>query len=364
MGDQFMKASWATKQPWRGLFVLLITILISFIITSSFDIEIFTGFLGFLVMSCIGIFVAFGALWKGKSLPVEHIPQPLRGVLFLVFAFVLGLLICYGLINFLGGGALHPYIALHTIMSIITIFFLFHAFNFWPFDKLSLPAGGFLFIIAAYIIALCLIQLFNFSELSYPAGVNPSPVETVSFYKTGGPFSNFVAPSGPFLWEHAITYSICAVAFLWSFVLLRMWPFSKLNIQQPFFGVIVTITCLILGYIVFIIAIYKLKIEPLTFMSYAISLIFGVLIIMAIFQMWPGNILGPVAGGFINIALCVGIGVIGYYGIRAFCVWHFGETMMYPDDLFAINTMMLGLLFPMWAAYGDLFDFWPLPPEI
>jgi hypothetical protein len=362
MNEQFIKASWATKQPWRGLFVLVVTLLISFIITASFDIGKFTGFFGYFVMSCICMFVVIGPFWKGRCLPIEHIPQPLRGILLLVFAMLIGLLICYGLINFMGRGVLHPYVALHTIVSIITIFFLLLAFNFWPFDRLSLPAGGFLFIIAAYVIGLLLIQLFNFSVLSYPTGLNPSPIGAVPFYQEGGPFANFIAPFGPFLWEHAITYSICAVAFLWCFAMLSMWPFSKLKIQQPLFGAIVTIVCLILGYIAFIIAVDLLKIEPLTFMCYAISLVFGILLIMTIFQMWPGRALGPVAGGFVNLALSVVLAIIGYYGIRAFCLWHFGEAMMYPDDLFAINTMMLGLLFPMWAVYGDLFNFWPLPP--
>ncbi len=227
---------------------------------------------------------------------------------------------------------------------------------------LSLPAAGFTFIITAYTIAFCLIQLFNFNFLSYPAGLNPSPIEAVPLYISGGPLEIFRAPTGPFLWEHAITYAITSVAFLWCFAIIGMWPFNKLKLKQPIFGGLVTATCLMLGIITFNIAIHQLKIEPFLFLSYAIGLIFGVLITMTIFQTWPGSKFEPVIGGFINVGFSLVIGAIGYYIVKTFCVWHFGESMLYPDNLFAINTMMLGLLFPMWAAYGDLLEFWPLPP--
>jgi len=247
-------------------------------------------------------------------------------------------------------------------MSIITMFFLLFAFNFWPFNKLSLPAGVFLFIIAGYTIALILIQLFDFSLLSYPAGINPSPVEAVPFYLAGGPLAAFTAPMGVFLWEHAITFALWAVAFLWGFGLLGMWPFNQLKIEQPLWGLIVTGSCLVLSAIAFTIGVVSLKIEPLTFMSYGVSFVFGILLTFTQFQMWPGSLKGSVSGGFINLAFSVVLAIVGYYCVRAFCLWHFGDAMVYPNSILAINTMMLAVLFPLWAAYGDLFDFWPLPP--
>ncbi|NMA55236.1 MAG: hypothetical protein GX952_04815 [Firmicutes bacterium] len=362
MNEGFLTADWAKKQPGRGIFVLIVTFIIAFIITASFSIETYTGFFGFVVMSCIGMFVVLGNLWKGKSLPVDQIPQPLSGLLLAGFAFAWGTLVAYCLINFVGGGVLHPYVALHTITTIVTIFFMFMAFGFWPFNRLSPPAAGFLFIITAYVIALGLVQLFDFSLISYPAGVFPSPVDPVPFYAEGGPLAMFYAPTGPFLWEHAITYTICSVVFLWCFAILGMWPFTELKLEQPLFGLAVTITCLILGYISFKIGVYQLHIEPSHLMSYAIAVIFGVLITLTIFQTWPGRNMEGLTGGFVNLIFSIVLGAVGYVIVRAFCQWHFAADFLLPDSLNAINTMMLGLLFPMWAAYGDLFDFWPLPP--
>ncbi len=358
--SDFIKAGWSEKQPWRGLFALAITVILAFIITAIFDIGKYTGIVGYYIMSCIGMFIVLGVYWKGRCLSLD-LPQPFKGMLLLALAMLIGLVICYGWISFLGQGMLHPYVTIHTIMSIITMFFLLFAFNFWPFNKLSLPAGGFLFIIAAYAIALLLIQLYDFSVLSYPAGLNPSPVEAVPFYQEGGPLAALPAPFGLFLWEHGITFALWAVSFLWSFALLGMWPFNQLKIQQPLWGLIVTVVCLALSGIAFSIGVYLLKIEPLTFMSYGVSFVFGILLTFTLFQMWPGSSWGPVTGGFVNLAFSVIVAIVGYYSIRAFCLWHFGDAMVYPDSVLAINTMMLAVLFPLWAAYGDLFDFWPLP---
>ena len=65
---------------------------------------------------------------------------------------------------------------------------------------------------------------------------------------------------------------------------------------------------------------------------------------------------------FINYVIAIILAFIGYFAIRAFFVWNFGEGMVYPNNNFAISTIMLGLLFPMWSIYGDFFNFWPLPP--
>jgi hypothetical protein len=84
--------------------------------------------------------------------------------------------------------------------------------------------------------------------------------------------------------------------------------------------------------------------------------------IMIMFQMWPGRNLKPPVGGLVNVALAIGIGIIAFYGISAFCSWHFGEAFTYPNNWFSMANVMLGLTFPAWAAYAIFWDFWPLPP--
>jgi hypothetical protein len=65
----------------------------------------------------------------------------------------------------------------------------------------------------------------------------------------------------------------------------------------------------------------------------------------------------------LNIVIAIIVGIIAYYAIGAFCTAHFGaKAMSYPNDIFAIANLMLGLTFPAWAAYSAFWDFWPLPP--
>ena len=134
--------------------------------------------------------------------------------------------------------------------------------------------------------------------------------------------------------------------------------------KQPVLGIVVTITCCVISIIVLSIGIKALKIAPLYLLLIGISYLFGVLMFMTMFQMWPGrNIKSPVGCGFVTLILAVIVAIIGYYGIKTFCISHFGaEAMKHPTDVFTIGNVMLGLTFPLWAAYEGMWDFWPLPP--
>ena len=134
--------------------------------------------------------------------------------------------------------------------------------------------------------------------------------------------------------------------------------------KQPVMGIVVTIACAVLGYILYLIGVAGLKIVPLKFMLYAVSFLFGLLMIIFMFQMWPGRtIKSPVGCGFLNIVIAIVVGIIAYYALGAFCTSHFGaKAMHYPNDIFATANLMLGLTFPAWAAYSAFWDFWPLPP--
>jgi hypothetical protein len=239
----------------------------------------------------------------------------------------------------------------------------------WPFNKMSLPGKGFLTLILAYIIGWLVVKLFNFSMLSHPDGVIPSAVGAVPFYAEGGPLAVFaaIAPtSGPFTWEMGLTFAFWCLVPLFAFAVLQMWPFNKFPsvMKQPVMGIVLTVVCCVISLIAIFIGVNALKIAPLYFLLIGISYLFGVLVFMTMFQMWPGrNIKSPVGGGFVTLILSIIVAIIGYYGIKAFCISHFGvEGMKHPTDVFTIGNLMLGITFPAWAAYQGMWDFWPLPP--
>jgi hypothetical protein len=362
-------ARWTVTQPGRGIFGLVITLAAMLIVTSIFDIKGYLSLFTTFIMCNVPVVAVIGAGWQGKYPSTEGLSQPARGFLLTAFVVLIGILCALGLVNFSAGGAATPFIQVRAIVTVITTFFLVIALGMWPFQKLSLPAKGFLTLICAYVIAWLITLLFNFSLLSNPQGIITSPVNPVPLYAEGGPLAAFanIAPMGPFAWESALLFYFCVFTFLFCFVALQFWPFSKSPklMKQPVMGIVVIISCLILGIILYFIGVSALKIAPLRFLLYLVSFLFGLLMFLFMFQMWPGRAIKSPAGcGFLNIILSIIAGIIAYHLLLAFCTSHFGLEAMkqYPNDVFATANLMLGLVFPAWAMYAVAWDFWPLPP--
>jgi hypothetical protein len=368
MNEMTPTAQWTITQPWRGVFGLVVTLGAMMIVTSIFDLKTYLGLFTTIIMSNVPILAIIGAGWQAQYPSTEGLPQPWKGFLLTAFVMFFGMLACFLLVNFLAGGAATPFIHVQAIITVCMTFYLILAFGMWPFQKLSLPGKGFLTLILAYIIAWLVTMLANFSVLSHAKGIIESPVFKVPFYAKGGPLEAFagIAPMGPIAWESLLTYIICTLVFLFCFLALQFWPFSKSPslMKQPVMGIVLAIACLVLGYILYLIGVVGLKIVPLRFLLYDVSFLFGLLMIIFMFQMWPGRTMkSPVGGGFLNIMIAIIVGIIAYYAIGAFCTSHFGaKAMHYPNDIFAIANLMLGLTFPAWAAYSAFWDFWPLPP--
>lgn len=354
-------------QPWRGIFGFIVTVCYVMVITSIFEVQYFLSFYTLLIMAMVPILVVTSLAWRAKYPPTDGIPQPWKGMFLTGFVILLGTLVATGVKSFLSGGAAQPFTNIYLISTVLTTFFLVVAFGTWPFEKLSFSVKGWFTLILAFVLMWFLLKLYNFSLLSFPAGVIPSPVKPVPFYAPGGPFQQFadIAPHGPFRWECALAFYFWMLVFLFVFINLGMWPYIKFPklMKQPILGIVITIVCFTLAWIAYAIAVNMLNIEPLNFLLAGICWAFGVLLIMTMLQMWPGRAFKQPAWGFVNILLAVVFGIIAYYPYKAFALWNFGkEAMAYPNGIFIIANMMLGITFPAWVAYSDFFDFWPLPP--
>ncbi len=367
MEQSSQTTGWSIGQPWRGLFGTAVVLAYVLTMTSLFGANYFNGFYTLLIMAMVPLLVMVGLGWKAQYPATQGVAQPWRGLLLVGFIVLIGTMIAFAAKNFLADGVAQPFIILYLISTVITTFFLIIAFGMWPYNKLPAGLAGWLTLLTAFILTWFLFKLFNFSLLSFPSGTNPSAVAPVAFYAKGGPLAAFagLAPHGPFPWEEAISFWIWAVTFLFAFANLGMWPFCKSAglMRQPVFGFVLTAVCVILALVAVYIGIAVLSMEPLMFLLLAVCWLFGVLVIMSMFQMWPGRLFKQPLWGVVNIVLAVGLGFIAYYGYRAFAFRHFGGAMQkYPVDIFTLATMMLGITFPALAAYSDFFDFWPLPP--
>ena len=345
---------------------MVITLAVTLGITSAFDMNTYMGIFTLWTMPTVTILLVMCLGWRGQFPPTGRLPRPLRGLALVAFQFAVGTAV-YLLVRYLmSGGVPQPFSNVYEISTVIVIFFFLIAFGMWPFARFPRPLNGFLVIIASYLIMWAGFKLFNFSMLSFPTGVNPSPIGAIPFYADGGPMATFaaLAPMGPFAWESALACWFWSVIFLLVFDALDMWPFHKVPglMKQPVMGIVVTLSSLALSVIAFAIGVGAIKMEPLRFMLDGVCFLFGLLMLQMMFQSLPGRKLKQPAGGFLNVAISIIIGVIGFYIVQAFCNWHFGEAMQYPDNIFAIANIMLGLTFPAWAVYSTFFDFWPLPP--
>lgn len=365
MDELIPTARWTLIQPWRGLFGFAVTFALAMIITVSFGMDNYLGLLTLWIMSMVPLELVVTIGWGVKYPPADFLPQPWRGFAITAFIFLFGTAVCFAVLGFMGAGTPHPFTSAFAICTVIMTVVAVAAFGMWPFCSLSVPARGFLTLMLAYGIVYYGIRLFDFSMLSYPAGVNPSPGGSVPFYAAGGPLAAFgeTVPNGPIPWESALTIWFWVAPMVFTWVLLEMWPLNRSPklMKQPTLGLIVSITCLLFAYIAYYIGAGILQIEPLRFMYYGVSYVFGVLMILVLFQRWPGRLIEGAVGAFVNMGLAILIGFAAYRVVGLFCEWHFGDSMVYPANLFAMSNFMLGLNFPLWVAYADIWEFWPLP---
>jgi len=365
-------AEWTVKQPWRGLVSLAVSLTIALGITVAFKMDTFQGILPAWAMCLVPIVVVIGLVW-GNKYPAEKFDNPWRGLALLLFAFIIASIVCMWLLRVGGGGVTSPILIVFIIQSVLTAFFVIIAFGCFPFHRLALPAKGMLSLLLSYLVALGIFRLFNFDKLAlgFPEGlprlgVPPLP-GPIPFAAPGGPLEALsgVNPSGLFAWEGALAFYFWMFLFLFVFVHLGFWPFSKVKVlmTQPLMGISVVISCFVLALLSYAVGVWVMGLERIFFLVAGVSCVFGMLMIIFPFQMWPGRLLKQPVGGFVNIMLAVVVGFIAFYAYEAFATMNFGAVnMVYPENYFTLANMMLALTFPTWAIYCGFFDSWPLPP--
>jgi hypothetical protein len=361
------KQEWA--QPWRGLFGLVVTLVVALGITAAFEMGSFQGLISVWAMSIIPILAVISFAW-GNRFPAEKLENPWRGLALLSFAFIIGTFALLMATRFVGGRAISAILVTFIIISIITTFFLVIAFDCWPFHKLSLPGRGLLTFVLAYLVAYLIFRLISFSDFmrGFPLGLPrltmPPMPGPIAFAAHGGPLAILMQanPGGPIAWESALAFCFWMFVFLFCFVHLGFWPFSKVK-GQPLMGILVVISCFILALASYAVGVWVMGLERIYFLVAGVFYAFGMLLLLLLFQTWPGRVWKQPAGGFVNLLVAVPIAIIAFYGYRAFASMNFGAVnMVYPENYFAIAYMVLALTFPCWVVYAGFFDFWPLPP--
>lgn len=342
-------ARWTVTQPWRGLFGILISVGIAIGITVAFDLDSYLGLFTLWAISVVPIEVVMGLGWGGKYPPVDKLDQPWRGIALTAFMFFIASISTWWVVKFVGGGTANVVTNVYIICVVLTTMFHVIAFGCWPFGKMSLPAKGFLTLIVDYLIMLAGFRLWDFSGF---AGANP---------ELAG-----ICPTGPVYWESALAFYFIMFVFLWVFVALDMWPFTKSEklTAQPLMGFLIFVICFVLAYISYIIGVSSMGIKPIKLMLDFLLFIAGILTVVPMLQTWPGRRFAQPAKGFVNMIVALVFAFAFFYFYQMIGTIHFGPEAMatYPANCMIIANLCLALMFPAYVMHSTFLDFWPLPP--
>ncbi|MCB1661077.1 MAG: hypothetical protein H6995_00685 [Pseudomonadales bacterium] len=338
----------------HSLFLLLLALSLIFLMEDGF----YQNWFGFLAISCIPSLVIINAVWQfnyPNKLARIH-SQPWRGLSFTLLAIALGLIVAALSMQWVGLNIAPPtpFLMMFIILSVVAVMWQLLVFEGWPFHGLSNSMKGWAMLCSSYVLAYLLYQIFfDFSLLS------------------GIPESwRAIAPLGLFEPWTAIVYLITTLSVIFAFQLVDFRPFtnlrSKQNLcaKQPYHGLLLGSTVLLLSLLTFWLATQFFKIDPVTFMVKApVSFLFGLFLMMdttgnqvflSIRQPWRGLLL---------IALSMMLGALmcrGYewimYGVLAHIV---SGAPTYSAELWLANAM-LSMTFPLILIYCHFFKFWPI----
>ena len=328
MDGSSTKTDWTIRQPGRGLFGLAVTLGLAFTMSSAVDIGTFNGIFTFITMSMVPTMAVIALVWGCQYPPMENLHQAWRGLLLTLLTGTLGTLYYIAFLRYRSAGVVQPFVSVALITSIVFVFFHIIGFGTWPWHKMSPGAKGLMTLATAFVLGAWVIsRLYNFDFLSYPTGVNPSPIASVPFYAQGGPLAAFaqLAPHGPIPWEWMIAWMLWIMVPMWILVHTGMWPLSKSPalMKQPVMGIVFTFLCCIIGYVELKIGVDVMNIEPLKFLVIGISYILRLLMLLSGFSDVAGNTMKQPFGGLVNSIIGIPLGILGYYGIFAFCNWAF-----------------------------------------
>jgi hypothetical protein len=354
-----MEQEGGLKQPALGIVATIIVMFLSFGLIMWFTLETFLGWAGYLIMTCIPISIIIALVWQGNyPPPAAKLDQPLKGMYLLFFIMLVGGIVAAWSQKTIGGGVEPPtpFVLFFTILSVTTTVWLSVVWQCWPAVAISKhPAFvGFGTLILSYIVSL--IQYYALLDFSFLKGA--------PFYR------EWLDPQGAYMAWVSLSFILTTVAVILAFVELDFWPFSAIAAKapslgkQPLWGIVVTISVLIVAYIVRTIFVNGFGMDTVVYsVRVPMCLIFGEFLMLLMFQTAPVQTMKQPAKGFILIILTVFFAVVMYYLYGWLSQFVHGKMPSGPPayvfELW-VATSLLSITFPLITVYSGFFNFWPL----
>jgi hypothetical protein len=343
------------KQPALGVLSSALVIGISLAFISIFALPVFITWVAFLMICLIPMLIVISVTWGGKN-PVfaARLPQPGRGLLFLLVAAAAGAVVA--VVHFFTvGGSIRPpapMLSMCIVTTVIITFWFAVILGGWPFSGTTRRPVfmGLLMLVAAYVVNYLLFRLFF----------------DFTFMKDAPIYSRALDPRGLFnAWNAQVAY-VTAISAMFLMLCFELWPLAKVPalMRQPLLGLVWTALVLVIGAAALLIGVGLLRTEAPVFMIQApIPFVFGTIVVLNMLQGSLFKKLAQPLKGILNAAAAalIGVGLSRLFGVLAPAIS--GRMASGPPDyVFEIWTAsaLLAVTFPFLIIFAELFQFWPL----
>jgi hypothetical protein len=343
------------KQPAAGIIATLIGILIALAFISRFDFPTFAGWISYFFLCVIPVQIVMAITWgtQHPQFAAKH-TQPLKGLLLLLVALVLGGAIAAVCFETVGGGISPPtpMLAMYAITAVATTFWAAIVLGGWPstaFIKNPLAAGlGVL--LTGHIVCYLLFRIFfNYGFM------RGAPVYVAS-----------LDPQGLFNAWYSLVFAVATVAAMFLVLLFDLWPLTKFPgvMRQPVLGIVWTLINLALTGIAFYIGVVVMKMDVVAFLvRVPVPFIFGSVVTLNMFQASLFQKLTQPVKGIVTMIFAALIGTLltQMYGLLAPTVTGTLHSGPPPYDFeIWLASALLSITFPFLVFFAEFFKLWPL----
>lgn len=284
---------------------------------------------------------------------IAELRQPLRGFAFTVLTAAVAIPVGWLANAMLGAGMMPPtpLPVMYLILAVPVAIWLIVGFGAWPFSRLARSPGALAVsvLIAAYLLAWLLYRLlFDFHFLA-----------DAPFYAA------LTDPAGMFMAWYPLTAALNMALLLLAMVLLDFWPLSPIAARWPSLGSQPSRGLVLLAALgLTTAALWKIGMGGLGMdivgynVRVVISGIFGVFVVLVMFQGAPFIRIAQPWRGLVLIAAAILLAVCAY-GLYARLVPPELATAG-SDSAVWIASAMLGVTFPVMVIWADFLGLWPL----
>jgi hypothetical protein len=346
------------RQPAAGIVASILVVAVSIWVSVIFKPDVFLTWVNLLMVSLVPIQIVVSLVWHAKQPEsIGRLPQPIRGLALLPLTVAVGALVAMVSLQTIGGGLTPPtpFVNMFVILSVLVTLWLVIPLQCWPFTSMlgKRPvAMGFALLVAAYALTWILFNtLFDFGFL-----------QQAPFYREA------LDPHGSFNAWHPLTCGLCSIATILSLVLLDFWPVSILARavpafgRQPLFGIASAALITLVVTVVWQICVVQFGMDVVRLLVRAVSMIFGIFIVLVMFEGAPFVRLPQPMRGLVLIAIAALLAVCMNTLYRYFAIDHLGLSGGAPQYTLELwlATSMLAITFPFMVFYASFFDYWPL----